>query len=780
MSKELKKVLVLIAVASMMFATMPMLQISKAAPADSMWVQFEPEGVSAKTFKTDTTSVGDKFNVTIWMNITSKDQYSWQFKLYYDTTQLLALRAGYTAGGTSKWATHAQGGTATTPVPLVIESNYVFWGEALQGEEYVPAGTCDSLAWVEFQIIAAPPMGGQLTSLLDINNEDTYMLDTSLGTIPTTKYSASYAYQWVAPPKPRLAVDPSYREYGPYPPSAVGTEFDENIIIQGLSAAWFLVNVSTHLAYNPTLLGVVSVTFGSAWTYTEYTVTDGDIYLFANATTPPSGDVLLATVRFNITSQGTAPPRTPGEYDESPLDLNNYHLYAETIEITTNPEIDGKVRIYCLITLPLAHLEVSSVTMGPEPVLGQEFNVTVSIKNLDSHWYMIGLQFRLSYPADLIEPVAVYEGPFFKSFAVPPSLGTWFQSYFETDGTYGPHVLVGVLLYPDENGTWHEPWPEGEGVIATIKFKVIYQCYPETNTGPLNIIEQLAVGLDGPVTQNIVNVPLDSAVNGLYTVTTSLPGRMIDLYGGAVNKGYGTSHGYNYNGIGVIWPAGYGGQGVNNPMDLVIPQSEVWLFANVTYNYWPVENKIVTFEVKDNQGNTLAVLYGITDSNGVAYATFRMPGGDNPESLFGVWTVIATVSVGDQVITDTMTFHFDYLVHIWKVTTDKYQYNHYELVTVNVEFGTHAMQEYPILITVVIQDELGVVIGKQTSESTVGGAVYSTYRNYQMSRQIQIPKWAYAGIATVHVNAFDKWPVLGGTAWCPEYAPAPTIAIQPY
>jgi hypothetical protein len=153
---------------------------------------------------------------------------------------------------------------------------------------------------------------------------------------------------------------------------------------------------------------------------------------------------------------------------------------------------------------------------------------------------------------------------------------------------------------------------------------------------------------------------------------------------------------------------------------------------------------------------------------------------DNPESLFGVWTVIATVSVADEVITDTMTFHYDYLVHIWKVTTDKYQYNHYELVTVNVEFGTHAMQEYPILITVVIQDELGVVIGKQNFESTVGGAVYSTYTNYQMSRQIQIPKWAYAGIATVHVNAFDKWPNQGGTAWCPEYAPAPTIAIQPY
>jgi len=161
----------------------------KAAPADSMWV--EPQ---ALTFKTDTTSVGDKFNVTIWMNITSKDQYSWQFKLYYDTTQLNATRAGYTAGLTSEWATHRTGG-GTVPITPVIEANYVWTGESLMGDYYVPAGTCDSLAWVEFQIIAAPPMGGQLTSLLDINNTDTYTLDSSgITEIPITKYSATYTY----------------------------------------------------------------------------------------------------------------------------------------------------------------------------------------------------------------------------------------------------------------------------------------------------------------------------------------------------------------------------------------------------------------------------------------------------------------------------------------------------------------------------------------------------------------------------------------------------------
>jgi len=775
----MKRTVAFLLVALMVLAAFPQFLAKPAysQAENSMWI--EPSTLS---FTTDKTSVGFKFNVTLWLYVTADNMYTWQFKLYYNTSQLKATRTGYSAGTQSEWATKRTGG-ATAPVTPVIEENYVLFAESIVGDYYVPAGTKASLAWVEFEIIAAPPMGGKLESVLDINNVDTYVLNPGLSEITISKIGASYSYTWVAPPRPTLIVDPAYREYGPYPPSAVGTEFDENIIIKGLSAAWFLKNASTHLTYNPALLSVISVSFGPAWTYTEYTVTNGDIYIFANTTTPPSGDVLLATIRFNITFQDTAPPRTPGEYDESPLDLNNYHLFAETMEIPTTPEVDGKVRIYCLITLPLAHLEVSSVTMGPEPVLGQEFNVTVSIKNLDSHWYLIGIQFRLSYPADLIEPVAVYEGPFLPSFAAqqPGSLGTFFISYFEPDSSYGPHVLVGEIIYPNETGWWHPPWPEGSGVIATITFKVIYQTYPETNVGPFNIVEQLAVGLDGPVTQNIVDVPLDSAVNGTYTITTALPGRMIDLYGGAINKGYGTGHGYSYQGVGVIWPAPYGGQGPNSPMDLVMDQSQVWLFANVTYNYWPVQSKLVSFEVLNPSGGTYAKFTAITDENGVAYVTFRMPWlCENPESLFGEWKVIATCNLGDVVIRDTMTFHYDWLIRIWKVTTDKSSYNHGEKVDVKIEFGTHAMQTYPVLFSVVIEDELGVAIGIQTIELTVGGAKYSTYKNYAQTIPINVPKWAFAGIATIHVNAYDKEPAIGGFGWCPEFTPAPTICIQPY
>jgi hypothetical protein len=88
------------------------------------------------------------------------------------------------------------------------------------------------------------------------------------------------------------------------------------------------------------------------------------------------------------------------------------------------------------------------------------------------------------------------------------------------------------------------------------------------------------------------------------------------------------------------------------------------------------------------------------------------------------------------------------------------------------------MQTYPVLFSVVIKDEMGVPVGIQTIKLDVGGAKYCTYKNSTITLEVEIPKWAYAGIATIHANAFDKEPANGGFAWCPEATTK--ICIQPY
>jgi hypothetical protein len=330
-------------------------------------------------------------------------------------------------------------------------------------------------------------------------------------------------------------------------------------------------------------------------------------------------------------------------------------------------------------------------------------------------------------------------------------------------------------------------------------------------------------------------------------------GRVIDLYGGV--EGYDP------------YPAPYGGQGLNEPMDMVWPQKEVILYAKVTYNFWPVQNKIVGFEVQgpyniwitntighltppigsewteswpyltntyritswydqDSDGElsvwdvidvlnhesgcsesfvirsyvtvgdvtgmelrptdypagyTGGFLYktsGLTDENGVARITFRMPWQCfEAEQYFGIYKVTATVDIACEVVSDTTCFHYDYQARIFEVTTDKFYYNHEETVIITVTYGTHAMQTYPALFFVSIKDELDQPIGYYIKQyQAIGGAVFSTYETGKFTATIYIPKWAFAGYAHIYVDLFDKDPTEGGIAYCPEWT-HPTICI---
>jgi hypothetical protein len=136
--------------------------------------------------------LGYTFNVTVWLKISSTASYTWQVKLYYDTTFLKAKRAGYTAGTTSEWATHRTGG-GTGAVYPVIEDGYVLYAESCVGDYYVPAPVTASLCWIEFEIIGTPT--GQST--LSISNTDTFVLNPDLGVVyPMFKQDAAIIQLW--------------------------------------------------------------------------------------------------------------------------------------------------------------------------------------------------------------------------------------------------------------------------------------------------------------------------------------------------------------------------------------------------------------------------------------------------------------------------------------------------------------------------------------------------------------------------------------------------------
>jgi len=176
----------------------------------------------------------------------------------------------------------------------------------------------------------------------------------------------------------------------------------------------------------------------------------------------PEGKLAAAIITLRIIAE---PP--PNEF----LDC--------TIEITTSKpgDKDGQLISH---TVEDGYYKLAAPPL-PTPILkvkpeiyeathrNETFDINITINNVDASWKVIGVEFKLRYDPTLLTIKSVTEGPFMAAFAGPPNQGTQFMV-----PPYGSdYVWVGILILPDENGTWHEAFPSGNGIIATITFQVI-------------------------------------------------------------------------------------------------------------------------------------------------------------------------------------------------------------------------------------------------------------------------------------------------------------------
>jgi hypothetical protein len=823
-----------------------------------MWI--EPPSISLTTANPLYT-IGYLFNVTLYVNISTTQLIgAWQAKVLFDPTQLQVVDEGLTNGTPLNPQSEWLSGKSTFYAGPVIDNvtGSVLDGESLVGPSILSPGS-GSLCWITFNVTKVPLKNETLSSVIDITTTypvDTYVLDDKEAAIVMTTSNCDYSFTWEPPTvHPYMAVEhdgfygvpptspgPKYLwplYYGPYPPSAVNSSFDVNIYIEDLLAAWGLTSATFCLCYNTTVIdvmgGLANITLNIAvWdpATSVITITPGDpdeidFTVYPQPLVVPSGNVLVATVRFTIMKQEAVPPYPIGYYDKSDLDFCDVYLEDHTMEIPHGSSKDGEVRILAIVALPMPWLEVEPIdtVLETEPchtvLVGKEFDVNVIVKNLHDKWYVISYQFRLRFDPTLLQLVSITEGPFLNDSRWN-LYGTFFVADEESDGIFGHHIYAGGILLPNGNGDYDQTiYPSAPGpnvtdldppvnpVLATIRFKAIKQeCFGGENlTCALDILP-----FWWPENCHFMNVdgdfiPTDTAkiVNGTYTITPMYQyGRIIDVYGGATNRGYGTAHGTSYKGVGVVWPSPYGGQGANGNMDLVIPQSVVYLFAYVTYNCYPIQSKDVGYEIEGpfyQEGWTpeepvpkqtppfhVRKYANRTDDQGVAWIKFQMPWPcDNPEDYFGKYKVTVTVDICGVVVNDTLWFDYYYLVEITKVTTDKYCYAHCEDVEITIEFRSKAQQQYPVLLAVVIQDELETAFGYAYVETFVSGAEFCHWKEYTETRTIHVVKWAFAGIAKILVSAFDKDPTVGGAPWCPTYGmgwplgkEVPEICIYPY
>jgi hypothetical protein len=832
MENRLVKASTLAAVFMLLIGTMAIIP-QVAAPYPGPYIFLSPSNF---LYTTTTGPTGTRFNVSIYIsNVTLSDPGldGWQIELHYDDS---IINVTQDADGIRAWPSSTRGANkfnssyvfyaATSVASAMLQPSYSHVGPN-EGAILLADAIIIGTAWkgdngliciIEFEITATPSKLQTLSSTLDITNAATWIKPTDLQN-KATFIDGYYENAWEKPSPAYMGLDPLTKTFGPYPPAAVGQTFDEKVYIRNLSEAWDMTSGTFDLTYNATVIDVIggaaNVTFDALWGTASATfnvnpnpaVLDVISINISNPTKKPGpGDVLVCTIKFTVMMQQTVPPAPAGAFDKSDLKFSNIDLENHVGPIETTTPEQGEVKVFALISLPMALFKVvdpvdgdNLFIHGPAPAVGEEFDVDIVIggptaDGLHWAWYLIAFQCRLFYDNSLLEFVSVTEGPFLKNG--PWNLyGTFFIGMPEPD-TLGTHILIGGILLPNpQTGEWDmTTWPNGTGVLATVRFKIIKQdtapcnytgAYRECELGLTGLDHRWALDKDG----NWIPIDEASNVNGTYRIieTPSGNGRIIDVFGGAVNRGYGTALGTSYNGIGVIWPKPYGGQGVGGDMDLVIPQSVVYLFARVTYNCWPVQSKDVGYEIEGpflqegwNKTNPQTWIpkdtfhvrkyANRTDGDGIAWIKFQMPWPcDNPEDYFGKYRVTVAVDICGVVVTDVLWFDYYYLVEITKVTTDKYYYAHCENVIVRVEFRSKAQQRYPVLFAIVLQDELETHVSAAYYSMNVSGAKFCSWKTYAFNVTLHVEKWTFAGFAHIYVSAFDKDPTEGGAPWCPTY-----------
>jgi len=477
-------------------------------------------------------------------------------------------------------------------------------------------------------------------------------------------------------------------------------------------------------------------------------------------------DGIVVRIWFRIIYQPNGMLMEPTFYGDLAL------VYTDLVNGATPPvsidhdRVQGQLAIdpspYAYPARPYIFVEPAAKT----GTMGEIFNVAIKI-NADPFWDVAGFDITFTYDPTLLSlvPGSVTEGNFLKQGGVP----TW---GWIDDTVAGRVWAVFIKL---SNATTSG----GTDTLITLQLQVIYEhdSYPPPtcdlgleNTALASWAhpERPIAPWEGRITS--VELPFDPrtvppavewshyTIKGVYTAPYIVPGPAIDLY-------------TQYN-------SPYGGQGPNEHSDAFAPQMWVILRAKVTYGGDRISNKLVTFEVHNALDQKITILYDKTDENGIAEVGYRIPQTDYPcghdPAIFGWWWVIATVSIDEVMVNDTLTFQVGWLIEVVSVVANNDPYRKY-IDPMNFTVTVQTISEQPRwgLVTVDAFDAEGYPIAEQYDFSwfnatRVQGDPHGTIPGvYTWTFTASIPTWARVGTGTVTAIALTDWPRNGGTAYCP-------------
>jgi len=444
--------------------------------------------------------------------------------------------------------------------------------------------------------------------------------------------------------------------------------------------------------------------------------------------------------------------------------------------------VNGFYHYYWVAPPTIPKLYLKQPTIKPA-MIGDTFPVEVWVENVYAGWEITCFQFSIMWNTTLIAPAAPYfsGGTFLEAFEYDVA-GVIYASDLNAHIRVLPlhpipddynYTIIGELLLPDMadpwNGTYHAPYPQsiGPALLGTFYFQAIYDTIsPDELWTWINFIAEDVLVLN----QYNTDIGYTSLTGAHYRCPLKVLGLSIDLY--------------------TQYPYPYGGQGGNMTSDSFGPQQEVDLCALVTYNEYPVQQKLVGYQIY-HQGLTQGYSFtreGTTNADGIAFVAFRLPWpcNDPVNEIFGWWYVNATVEVAESITVDNLRFWVWWPVEVVSIepkeTHATQRKTGGDLLNFTMTYLTYHLQTQNVLLTGTIYDELGFFIGSNflwttTPDSTppiypddlLPGNPIPDTMTWEFS--VIMPTNAVVGKGTAYGNAFSNWPwsnPIAGYPYCPE------------
>jgi hypothetical protein len=525
MNKRLTKLVASTLVAIMLVFAMPIM-VPKARAGDlsgsppSFYILPDTE-----TYTTASPPPSNQFTVTVYAAApltgtppvpggVQPGGFAWYIEIGFNPAQLSVVSLAWTnASGTCSWLFAHEGinppsdwgsvppfpnNNVTVVISVLTYNNVagtVEVGESLLADEYITAGTSGSLFTITFRMIATPPPGGSLTSLIDPHygdaTGDTYWVDTSFATFDISsglsEEVCTYTYSWSVPTtRPWLEVynetENTFDMYHHW----IGTTFTECIYINNLDIGWSLKNVTADFVYNGALLGFVSMRYDPMiWGHASIiSNVPGDLTFEVHDPTstpytpvPPTGHGWpLVNVTLQILTQGDVPPQPYGSYLFSVRTLTNVLAYSTLnsgwtgvplIPLATPPQQGDLRQIMVFASLyprVYVHPEVTVV------VQGGTFTVDVNVDNVADLdvWQIV-----LNYNSTILTPINV-EGESVGWSGFGWSYGWPFISWsgWYPDGTQKDYYVLSAGKFGPPFGVGSEPF-SGSCTLCRITFQAL-------------------------------------------------------------------------------------------------------------------------------------------------------------------------------------------------------------------------------------------------------------------------------------------------------------------